>query len=168
MIKGCKHVVLTEDEKHDVRLIGTERYLSKRKVGITDVRPDGSRTEAENDVQGAGAEYYAARCFGQQFNDSITRHGDGGTDFELRLHDGVKKVDVKWLGFRRTGRLIVNPDKPHLWADLYISVGGTLEEGYHLNGWITHAELAALPKQDLGYGFKFAVHIDRLHTEELV
>lgn len=137
---------------------GEGRYHVKRAAGISPVRSDGSICDPENDRQAAAAEQYAANAMGCEYNASITVHGDAGHDFVFSL-----TVEVVWLGARpdgaprTSGHLIVNPDEPHRWADLYVVVAGSAEAGFSIAGWTTHARLAGYPLRDFGYGPKMAM-----------
>ena len=160
----------TEEEKEFFKSQGTLRYTSKRNAGIPQERYDGSKTCIENDIQAAAAEKFAAEFMGQSYNDKIMKTGDGGADFKLNipLH-GEKTVEVVWLGVdkstnkpRKTGNLIVNPEEPQRWADIYMVVSGSLDEGFRVRGWTSHKKLTSASKKDFGYGKKFALHIDML------
>lgn len=138
---------------------GADRYHAKRAAGISATRSDGSVATPENDRQSAGAEQFAAVQLGCKYNDAILTHGDGGHDFEFKL-----EVEVIWLGVtpdgrpRRQGHLIVNPYEPHRWADLYIVVAGSIEEGFWFIGWTTHRKLTSYPRKSFhGDREKFAM-----------
>ena len=144
---------------------GSARYYTKRNAGISPIRKDGSLTSAENDREAAAAECFAAKALGCKFNDEITVRGDGGYDF---IHKG-KSIEVIWLGINKntllprvSGHLIVNPDEPQRWADIYLIVIGSIKLGFRLLGWTDHKTLTAQPKKDFGYGLKFALHTDKL------
>lgn len=145
---------------------GEDRYHIKRAAGISPVRGDGSMRSAETDRQAAAAEKFAAEALRCPFNDSITVHGDGGYDFLFGL-----KIEVVWLGInaktgepRREGNLIVNPNEPQRWADIYYVIAGTIETGFTSVGWTTHAVLIEQPPQDFGYGPKLAMNIHKLYA----
>ena len=157
--------MLTLEEKSFIRDIATKRYENKRKAFISDYRSDGSRCSVENDIDATGAEYIAAKVFQQPFNDRISTSGDSGYDF---MWDG-KTVEVIWLGRhhltkkpKKRGFVIVNPHEPKRWADIYVSVRGSLEDEYWFCGWGTHEELISYPMIDFSYGDRFA-----MPTEEL-
>lgn len=140
------------------------RYHEKRAAGLSPIRSDGSITSAENDRQSAAAEEFAARELDAEFNgDVYARHGDGGHDFTVIGPSGTSyTVEVVWLGFRSSGHLIVNPHESHRWADLYVVVSGSVQDGFRMVGWMRHGDLVARPKKDFGYGPRFAAHIDDL------
>lgn len=145
---------------------GSARYYTKRNAGISPIRKDGSLTSAENDREAAAAECFAAKALGCKFNDEITVRGDGGYDF---IHKG-KSIEVIWLGInkntllpRTIGHLIVNPNEPQRWADLYVVVGGTIITGFFIVGWTDHKTLVAQPRKDFGFGAKFALHTTKLN-----
>ncbi|MFW9878245.1 MAG: hypothetical protein ACFFG0_34625 [Candidatus Thorarchaeota archaeon] len=143
--------------------------MSKRNAGISGVRADGSSCSIENDMNATGAEYFAAQQYNQPFNASVGENGDGGSDFTLQL-----SVEVVWLGVqpdgtpRDKGHLIVNPDEPQRWADIYVVVKGSVDSGFQEVGWITHNALVNLPKKDFGYGEKFACDIQDLKSPKLL
>lgn len=148
----------------------SERYYAKREAGLSPVRSDGSVTSPETDRQSAAAEEFAAEALGAAFNAEVyATHGDGGHDFVVTGKKGTRyTVEVIWLGMnevgvpRDTGHLIVNPHEPQRWADLYVSVPGSIETGFRLAGWISHNTLVALPLKNFGFGDRFACHIDNL------
>lgn len=142
-----------------------ERYYSKRRAGISDVRRDGSVTSAENDRQSGEAERWACEAFGQTYNDEIYEtHGDGGVDFYL----GGYAVDAKWLGFGNDdGHLIVNPeDFEKERADWYVAVAGSIQRGFYLprRCWAMRDEMQA--KHDMGYGEKYVRAVRYLRRRE--
>lgn len=150
----------------------TERYYIKRAAGISPTRRDGSECDPETDRQSGAAEQYAAELCGCAFNDTISVSGDGGFDF--RLGDG-REVDAVWMGFyagtanpRRSGHLLINPDEPHRWAEVYVVIRGSIESGFEACGWTTHEELVAEPKQNKGYGHKYCMHIRKLKPLHLL
>jgi hypothetical protein len=155
---------LDQNEVEFITRIGTSRYRSKRSIGISDKRSDGSRCSVRNDIQAAGAEYFAAKSLECPFNEKITTSGDGGHDF---VFAGLT-VDAIWLGEgldskpRKTGHLIVNPHEPQRWARVYVLVGGNLELGYELLGCISHDRISKMPQKDFGYGPRFAAKIYEL------
>jgi hypothetical protein len=155
---------LDQNEVELITTIGTSRYRSKRSIGISDKRSDGSRCSIRNDIQAAGAEYFAAKSLKCPFNEKITTTGDGGHDFVF----ADLTVDAIWLGEstdgnpRKTGHLIVNPHEPQRWARVYVLVGGNLELGYELLGCISHDRISKFPLKDFGYGPRFAAKIHEL------
>lgn len=160
---------MNEAEKEFIKTIAKARYLSKRIAGISGVRYDGSECSIDNDVNATGAEYFAAQQYNQPFDATIGRKGDGGFDFALTL-----TVEVVWLGVqpngkpRDKGHLIVNPDEPQRWADIYIVVKGSIDEGYEEVGWITHTGLIKLPKKDFGFGKKYVCEISQLKNPQIL
>lgn len=143
---------------------GTDRYQAKRDAGISPIRKDGSLTSAENDEQAAAAEKFAAQYFGCTFNDQVYQTGDGGYDFLFEL-----KIEVIWLGVnavtgeeRREGNLIVNPNEPQRWSDIYVVVAGSTKAGFEVLGWTTHYRLIEEPPKDFGYGKKLAMNVNKL------
>jgi hypothetical protein len=139
----------------------SDRYTIKRAAGIPDRRRDGSRCDPETDRQAEAAEAFAAIRLGCEFRADVTVHGDGGSDF---VAPNGQTVEVVWLGFvsgtatpRTSGNLIVNPDEPQRWAELYVVVAGSIARGFRLLGWTTHEELTRRPRVDFGFGPKFAV-----------
>jgi hypothetical protein len=160
---------MTEDEKRLITLLAEARYLSKRVVGIPSGRYDGSECSIDNDLNATAAEYHAAQYFGQPFDATVGRSGDGGFDFALPL-----EVEVVWLGVqpngkpRDQGHLIINPEEPQRWADVYVVVKGSIDEGFEIVGWITHTALIKLPKKDFGFGEKFACNITDLKSPALL
>lgn len=161
---------LTQQEKTYVRTVGRKRYESKRARGIPARRPDGSQCTLENDIESTGAEYFAARHFGCEFREEITSGGDGGFDFRVAGHtvESVWLGEHKWTGApRRTGHLIVDPAQPQRWAEIYVSVRGSVESGFEIVGWTRHGELVVLRKKDFGYGERFAMHINDLYKSDL-
>jgi hypothetical protein len=159
---------LSESEIEKLQNIGAKRYGSKRAVGISSTRSDGSVCTAENDIESSAAEFVVGKHLECPFNDEIYTHGDGGVDLVLEL-----KVDAVWLGVnkagkpRQTGHLIVNPHEPQRWSDIYVVVKGSIEEGFEIVGWTTHSKLTSLPQKDFGYGERFAMHIDKLFKSDL-
>lgn len=160
---------LNEHEKKLIELLAEARYRSKRAAGISGHRYDGSECSIENDINATGAEYHAAQYFGQPFDATVGRSGDGGFDFALPL-----EVEVVWLGVqpngtpRDQGHLIINPEEPQRWADVYVVVKGSVDEGFEIVGWITHTALIKLPKKDFGFGEKFACNITDLKPPALL
>ena len=81
-----------------------------------------------------------------------------------------------WLGLnantgepRLAGHLIMNPDQPHRWADIYVVVAGTIETGFTMMGWTTHAVLIEQPMKDFGFGLKLAIDTSQLYgTQHLI
>jgi|SRR5690606_29261634 len=160
---------LSEDEKELIKALAKARFLSKRSVGISDKRYDGSECSIDNDINATGAEYFAAQKYNRPFNANIDSRGDGGSDFSLTL-----SVEVIWLGQQKngeprdTGHLIVNPEEPQRWADIYIVIKGSIDKGFEELGWITHKALISLPKKDFGFGEKFACDISYLKKPEIL
>ena len=156
--------------KELIKCLAKARFLSKRNVGISATRSDGSECSIQNDIDATGAEYYAAQQFGAPFDSSIGKSGDGGSDFSLNV-----SVEVVWLGRdkktgkpRTQGNLIINPHEPQRWADIYIVIGGSIDDGFYDIGWMSHKELISNPQKDFGYGPRFAVGIERLRpTKQL-
>ena len=152
-----------------IECLAKARFLSKRSSGISDIRSDGSKCSVENDINATGAEYFAAQAYGQPFNYSIGKRGDGGSDFVIPL-----SVEVIWLGVdnegkpRQEGHLIVNPHEPQRWASIYIVVRGSVDEGFEDIGWMPHLALVSLPKKDFGFGDRFACHTKQLKKPELL
>ncbi len=152
-----------------VKALAEARYLSKRAAGISEYRSDGSECSIDNDINATAAEYFAAQSYDQPFDASVGRKGDGGSDFTLPL-----SVEVVWLGVQKNGQprdqghLIVNPDEPQRWADIYIVIRGSVETGFEDIGWISHTALIKLPKKDFGFGEKFCCDIGQLKRPELL
>jgi len=156
---------LNDTEKEDIAKIGEGRFGSKREVGISAHRYDGSVCSAQNDVDSAGAEYAAARLYARPFREEILKTGDGGYDMILPA-----SVEVIWLGRnkfdgqpRRSGHLIVNPDEPQRWADIYLIVAGCVDDGFEEIGWATHYQLVNSPMKDFGHGKKYCMHTNDLN-----
>lgn len=160
---------LNQDEQELIKHLAKARFLSKRAVGISDTRYDGSVCSIENDINATGAEYFAAQKYNRPFNGTIGSRGDGGADFALTL-----SVEVIWLGVhingqpRNTGHLIINPDEPQRWADIYVVIKGSLDTGFEEVGWIPHTALVQLPKKDFGFGEKFVCDISHLKKPQLL
>jgi hypothetical protein len=152
-----------------MKALAKARYLSKRAVGISSHRYDGSECSVENDINATAAEYFAAQQYHQPFDATVGRRGDGGSDFALSL-----SVEVVWLGVQKDGtprdkgHLIVNPDEPQRWADIYIVVKGSIDTDFEEVGWMPHKALIQLPKKDFGFGEKFACDISQLKKPELL
>ena len=152
-----------------IRALARARYLSKREVGISDVRYDGSECAIDNDINATGAEYFCAQQYNQPFDCTVGKYGDGGSDFCIQL-----SVEVVWLGVQKDGtprdkgHLIINPEEPNRWADIYIVIKGSLDTGFQEIGWITHSGLVKLPKKDFGFGEKFCCNITQLKKPELL
>ena len=145
------------------------RFYSKRNAGISDVRSDGSKCTVENDIQSVAAEYFASQHYGCKFDSSISKDGDGGSDFSLKID-----VEVIWLGLdkktgmpRESGNLIVNPHEPQRWADIYVVVKGSIDSGFSIVGWTTHKKLVSLPKKDFGFGERYAMRVEKLNKSDL-
>lgn len=142
----------------------SDRYHSKRRAGISDVRRDGSITNPENDRQAGAAERWACELFGQNYNDEIySTRGDDGIDFYL----GEYSVDVKWLGFGNDdGHLIVNP-YDRMTADWYLAVAGSIRRGFYLPSrcWATREEMRET-LHDHGFGPKYTRKVCYLHPRE--
>jgi len=155
--------------KELIKALAKARYLSKRAAGISSFRYDGSKCSEENDINATGAEYFAAQQYGCPFNATIGVKGDGGSDFTLPL-----SVEVIWLGVQKNGKprdkghLIVNPDEPQRWADIYVVVRGSIDVGFEEVGWVSHNALVKLPKKDFGFGEKFACDISYLKSPALL
>jgi hypothetical protein len=163
--------MLTDKEKLFIKNIAEKRFSSKRNAGISDQRSDGSICSEQNDVDSAGAEYFAAKFYNQVFDDSISVNGDPGHDFKI---DG-KTVEVIWLGRdkvsnipRESGNLIVNPHEPKRWADIYVVVGGGFDEGYNIIGWTDHQSLICMQRVDFGFGKRYAMNIKDLNKGIIV
>lgn len=160
---------MNNHEKKLISILAEARYLSKRAAGISGHRYDGSECSIENDINATGAEYFCAQYFGQAFDSTVGKSGDRGYDFALSL-----EVEVVWLGVqpngkpRDKGHLIINPEEPQRWADIYIVVKGSIDEGFEIVGWITHTALIKLPKKDFGFGEKFACNITELKSPALL
>ena len=152
-----------------MKTLAKARYLSKRAVGISNQRYDGSECSIDNDINATAAEYFAAQQYNQPFDATVGKRGDGGSDFSLSL-----SVEVVWLGVQKDGtprdrgNLIVNPDEPQRWADIYIVVKGSVDSDFEEVGWIHHKALIKLPKKDFGFGEKFACDISQLKKPELL
>lgn len=152
-----------------VKALAEARYLSKRAVGISSYRSDGSECSIDNDINATAAEYFAAQEYNQPFDATVGKNGDGGSDFTLPL-----SVEVVWLGLQKDGQprdkghLIVNPDEPQRWADIYMVIMGSVETGFKDIGWITHTALIKLPKKDFGFGEKYCCDIGQLKKPELL
>lgn len=143
----------------------SERYFAKREAGLPATRRDGSSTSPETDRQAAAAERFAAGQLGAEFNAEVyATHGDRGHDFTVLGKKGRRRytVEVVWLGPRDSGHLIVNPHEPWRWADVYVLVSGSIEMSFSMSGWISHADLVALPQKNFGYGDRFAARVDEL------
>ena len=155
--------------KELIEALAKARFFSKRSVNISTTRYDGSECSPENDINATGAEYFATQQYNQPFNATIGKVGDGGSDFTLPL-----SVEVVWLGIKKDGtprddgHLIVNPDEPQRWADIYIVVKGSVDDGFEEVGWIPHTHLIQFPKKNFGYGHKFACHISQLKNPHLL
>ena len=162
-------IPLDETTKELIATLAKARYLSKRAAGISGHRYDGSECSIDNDINATAAEYYAAQQYGQPFDATVGSKGDGGSDFTLPL-----TVEVVWLGVQKNGQprdkghLIINPDEPQRWADIYIVIRGSVDAGFEEVGWITHSALVRLPKKDFGFGEKFACDISQLKKPELL
>lgn len=152
-----------------IKTLAKARYLSKRSVGISNQRYDGSECSIDNDINATAAEYFAAQQYNQPFDFSIGKSGDGGSDFSLNL-----SIEVIWLGLnkdgtpRTSGHLIVNPDEPQRWADIYIVIKGSVETDFEEVGWMSHKALIKLPKKNFGFGAKYACDISQLKKPELL
>ena len=153
-----------------IECLAKARYLSKRAAGISGTRSDGSQCSIDNDIDATGAEFFAAQQYGRPFDSSIGKNGDGGSDFSINLN-----IEVVWLGInkhtgkpRKDGYLIINPHEPQRWADIYIVIGGSLDEGFYEIGWMPHKILISYPKQDFGFGERYACHINELKKPELL
>ncbi len=150
-----------------IEALAKARYLSKRDAGISGTRTDGSECSIENDIQATGAEFFAAQEYGCPFDPSIGKRGDGGNDFSLNL-----SIEVIWLGVdpdgrpRTTGHLIVNPHEPQRWADIYVVVAGSIEQGFRELGWMPHKALINFAWQNFGFGERYACHISDLKKPE--
>jgi len=151
-------------ERDEIVRIARARYGSKRAVGISDVRKDGSRCSVDNDIDSTGAEVFAAEMCHEPFDSSISTSGDRGYDFKVN----GRTVKVVWLGRnpngtpRKYGNLIVNPHEPKRWADFYVVVSGGLDEGYRIAGWMSHKSLVARPLKDFGFGDRFSAPVSEL------
>tara|TARA_Y100000593_G_scaffold14582_1_gene27846 strand:- start:7779 stop:8288 length:510 start_codon:yes stop_codon:yes gene_type:complete len=162
----------TENEINNAK----QRFLSKRNAGISATRSDGSIRSEGTDVNATLAEKFAADLFGCKFNDEVyDNEGDGGLDFILDTTKGNKEVEVIWLGFhkdstspRKNGHLIVNQYEKHRWADIYMVVSGSVDDGFSFVGWTTHKELSKRPLKDFGYGKKMAMHTKDLYSKEQI
>ena len=168
---------ISEEDKENAR----DRFRAKIESGFKRAdkdgrvrRYDGSYTDEDTFMEGALAEKFGAEFLGCDFNDEVYAHGgDGGIDFMLSTTKGEKEVEVIWLGFikgtkkvRETGHLIVNPDQPTRWADIYVIISGCIDGGYKFVGWTSHKLLVSNPRKDFGFGEKFAMHTDNLLTYE--
>lgn len=142
---------------------GLDRWRAKRQRGLDGTRSDGSETDPEIDRQAFAAEREAANLLGCRFDDAIYEDGDGGHDFVFGL-----TVEVVWLGYvkgtktpRDQGHLIISPAEPWRWADIYVVMAGSDEQGFRCLGWTTHLKLSR-QRQDFGYGERFAMHTNDL------
>jgi hypothetical protein len=157
---------LRPEEVDLIKCLAKARFASKRVAGIDKTRSDGSICSEDTDVQATAAEYFAAQYCGVPFNAGVSTKGDGGADFVVPL-----SVEVVHLGMvdgkaRRSGHLIINPHEPQRWADIYLVVVGSLEEGFEVIGWIPHEILVQKPMKDFGYGMRYAVNIDALSKKD--
>lgn len=161
--------VLDETQIELIKTLAKARYLSKRAAGISGHRYDGSECSIDNDINATAAEYFAAQQYDQPFDATVGKRGDGGSDFSLTL-----SVEVIWLGVQKNGQprdkgnLIVNPDEPQRWADIYVVVKGSVETGFEEVGWIPHKALIQMPKKDFGFGEKYACDIKNLKDPKLL
>lgn len=138
------------------------------------MRYDGSVSSAETDRQAAAAEEFAAGALGAQFNSMVyATRGDGGHDFTVTGPGGtVYTVEAVWLGYvagteeprGREAHLIINPEEPQRWADLYVAVSGSTAQGFALEGWTKHADLVAAPRRNFGFGLKLALPVKHLRV----
>ncbi len=156
--------VLTPDDIAKVKHLGAERYNSKRRSGISPIHKSGWEGSVDIDIQAAGAELAAAKALGCTFNEAIyAASGDGGFDFMFSM-----EVEVVWIGRnidgtpREVGHLIMSPDDPHRFADVYVVMSGCVDSGYKCLGWCTHKQLLAGPRQNFGYGERLSLHTSRL------
>jgi hypothetical protein len=151
-----------------IESLARARFLSKRVAGISSTRKDGSQCSEETDIQATGAEYYAAQCLKRPFNAGIGSKGDGGCDITFPL-----EIEVVWFGMkdgkpREEGHLLIDPQEPQRWADIYVCVVGSIETGFRIIGWTTHKRLTTLNKpKDFGYGLRFYMHCKDLNTSDL-
>lgn len=169
MVEDGFRIIYSVMDKELIKALAKARYLSKRNAGISNNRYDGSKCSIDNDIDATGAEYFAVQQYGQPFNSTIGSKGDGGSDFSLPL-----SIEVVWLGRgkdgtpRTDGNLIINPDEPQRWADIYIVIRGSLEDGFEEIGWLPHSHLIKMPKKDFGFGRKFACHTTKLKDPVLL
>jgi hypothetical protein len=160
---------MDETTKELIKTLAKARYLSKRAAGISGQRYDGSECSIDNDLNATAAEYFAAQQYNQPFDATVGRQGDGGSDFDLSL-----SIEVVWLGVQKDGsprdrgNLIINPDEPQRWADIYIVIKGSIDTGFEEIGWMPHKALIQLPKKNFGFGDKFACDISQLKKPELL
>jgi hypothetical protein len=160
---------MDETTKELIKTLAKARYLSKRAAGISGQRYDGSECSIDNDLNATAAEYFAAQQYNQPFDATVGKNGDGGSDFNLSL-----SIEVVWLGVQKDGsprdrgNLIINPDEPQRWADIYIVIKGSIDTGFEEIGWMPHKALIQLPKKNFGFGEKFACDISQLKKPELL
>jgi hypothetical protein len=160
---------MDETTKELIKTLAKARYLSKRAAGISGQRYDGSECSIDNDLNATAAEYFAAQQYNQPFDATVGKSGDGGSDFNLSL-----SIEVVWLGVQKDGsprdkgNLIINPDEPQRWADIYIVIKGSIDTGFEEIGWMPHKALIQLPKKNFGFGEKFACDISQLKKPELL
>lgn len=141
----------------DIYLDGAERYYAKRKAGLSPVNKSGWESTAEIDRQSAAAESYAASIMGCEFNSEVyATHGDGGFDFKYEL-----EVEV-YLAMHPRAQYLIIDNKHYRWADIYVVVTGSIEEGFEVRGWTSHRRLAQEPLKDFGYGDRLNIKIDDL------
>lgn len=159
----CAYRSISEAQARLLQALAEARYWSKRAAGIPAMRSDGSECSIENDRHSIGAEYFAATECGVPFNPTIAPRGDGGFDFKLSLD-----VEAIWLGRvgnepRQEGHLLVNPHEPQRFGDIYIVVGGDMEQGYRFEGWTTHKRLIQNPLGDFRHGERYQMPIGDLY-----
>ena len=58
--------------------------------------------------------------------------------------------------------LIINPHEPQRWADIYVVVAGSIDEGFEILGWLPHQVLIEKELKDFGFGPRYAAYVDAL------
>jgi hypothetical protein len=155
------------------------RHMIKRQAGCRRFRPDGTPWRLFQDFYGALCEWIAATILWLEWNTDVLTFGcDGGFDLKIRLPadnwiarlglPGVWPIPndpahvlvgagVRWLGDRNDGKLILNyplekDGKRNVQfskSELFISIGGNLQDGFRMFGWATRVEMAATPPDSL-------------------
>ena len=77
--RGLSLVLILNMDSTTIELMKTlakARYLSKRAVGISNQRYDGSECSIDNDINATAAEYFAAQQYNQPFDATVGKRGD--------------------------------------------------------------------------------------------
>ena len=157
---------MTFDDKMTIKFLAAARYHAKVGNNIPVTLKENCLWHQQDEVQATGAEYFVSQML-QQPVLRVASGPDGGSGFRIGLD-----VRVVWLGVqpdgktRRAGIVLIDPLKTHELADIYVFVAGTVDDGFEIMGWTTHADLEEHKLVDYGQGPRLHMPVCQLFTIE--